>query len=544
MVYHMYLLHGDFYMNGPKALLILGESFIVDVSPSQRDHFEEILILSSSEGLISYSSDTVILQCQTMTPREYKRKYHKSSVAQLHNWHGREMFCLMSPEEANLLTVLLGSKYAKCLRGFSASYLRSDLETKHKFLTCLHRITRYLRRTQPQAPIFFRSGIADLSGLGFAAAGCPIGTTLARTNRSLNAKLLSTVLNLAKHLPVFIDNGLITMVHQGKLIDSGWVMDEYRAITPQNRCHSKNLTFVIPDAPYCTAEAVDIIQRHRRDILWLAERTNIVLPIHRTKNIEQHALTMLEILGYPSNITLGIPCLRNKGLDFELSCSDIEKLLMLKNSRTGKPAFKRAHMLGMSDSTPSRKLYPRLLLMRLYSIDCSCDASRFTAIFGRYSSGKPRKGSLLINELETKHKHKQITDSKPYTECTYERDTFGCDHFTLMDSFYDLITEETILTFWKLFNALVSDKVPALSMSINDSDCKTELVELAWQVLGYATVPRVLFDEYKRINWLEFEYAVLKTASITELSYFDKRFDALKTLFSQDTTNPVQLPLL
>ncbi|USD58898.1 hypothetical protein J4N45_10190 [Vibrio sp. SCSIO 43140] len=532
-------------MNGPKAVLIIGEAFVKNVSPSQHAHFEEILILSSSEGLVPYSSYTVTPCGHAMTPREYKRLHHKNSITQLQRLHSeREVFCLLTSSETALLGLLLGAKKQKCLNAFAASYFKSSICTSSEFLSSLHRITRYLRREKRSEPIYFRSGIADLYGLGFAAAGCAIGTTLARTNRSLNTKLLSSVLNTAKHLPVFIDNGLITMVNQGKSINSNWVMDEYRAITPQRRCHSKNLTFVIPDAPYCAAEAADIIQRHRVDILWLAERTNIVLPIHRTNNIEQHALTMLEILGYPSNITLGVPCLKNKGLDFELSCSDIEKLLMLKNPRTRKPAFTKVHMLGISDSTSSSKLNPRLLLMRLYGIDCSCDASRFTAIFGRYSSGNLRKGSIVVNRLEDEYKRKQIVSSKPYTEFTYERDSFGYDQFSLMDDFYELVTEDDIVTFWTLFNALVSDEAPALSMSVNESDCKLELVELAWQVLGYATVPRLLFEQYKRINWHLFEPMVRKAITISEMSYFDKRFDALKTIFAKNTTNPVQLPLL
>lgn len=520
-----------------KPILIIGIGSLDRLTESQRQYFQEVLVLTNSIGLVPFASINDKRPIQTIK---------KSSIDNMCIWHSnRELFMLLSQEEKVKLDSILGNKYRDCIKGFSAFYATYDLVSSASFYSALHRITRYIRSNKIQEPIYFRSGVAATYGLGLAAAGCHIGSSLAHTNTKQNAKLLTSLLKLARQSPVFIDNGFITMKTQGKKLDVSWVMSEYKSITPLSRSHSRNLTFVIPDAPGDNAAALNIIERNRDDILWLLQRVELILPIHRCDDIQQHALGMLAALGFPTNIRLGVPCLKNKGKDLEISVSDIEKLLMLKNPRTNKPAFQKVHMLGISDVTDSMKLQPRLLLMRLYNIDdCTADSSRFTALFGKLKSGGPRKGSAVVIKLEEDHKRKQITGSKPYQEYSYERDSFGSDPISLMDDFYELISEDDIHTFWALFNALVSDEAPALCFHFDERDCKYELIELAWQVVGYSTVPRLLFEQYKRINWRAFETMVSKTVTISELSYFEKRFDALKTLFAKDTTNPVQLPLL
>nr|WP_158304852.1 DUF6884 domain-containing protein [Photobacterium angustum] len=394
-----------------------------------------------------------------------------------------------------------------------------------------------LNSEQKVEPIIYRSGICNLSELGYLSAGQAIGSNLAYAH--VNSNLLKCIIDAAKTgTKVFLDNGIIS--GKGRL-NTKEVIDQYmaiaKAVPPR---FSKNIAIVIPDSFHSLEEAKSILIEHNRNLNYLSKRFDLILPVHRC-SIDGINELLAEA---PRNIRLGIPCLETKEFDLCLSLIDIERLFSLKNA-AGKAIFHKCHFFGLSDASSRRKLQDRLMLAQIYKVSASMDATRTCALFGANSSN--RKGSVRAREVARKHTSETVTkldkekilNSKSYKEHSL-RCEYSCSNINaepLLSDIYNLINEYDIDRFWGQFNTLLA-KTPFVIPDIETYQLEDKL-NIAWDLTSQPAVEHALFEKLKIINYENFAFLV---ASETALAPDYIRFKAISGLFS-DTPVPVQMPL-
>ncbi|PMK78593.1 hypothetical protein BCT94_05770 [Vibrio breoganii] len=509
----------------------------------------EVLILSAKHGLVSANS--VLRDYDEKMPSR-KSKALVDSYCGKHKRKASMLLSGVASKEVTLSVVLSNDYLFAFDQMFSEKSLQSKFKAcyisrKHKGIGELRgRLSRIIQlelSLPSEEPTFFRSGVANTSELGYVAAGCPVGGSLCHTNSSKMSHLLVELLRTTKHRPCFLDNGLITLLNQGRRINTDWVFDQYREINKSlTGAAAKNLYVVVPDDVSSNENAVAILKKHKQDILDLNKRVEVILPIHKSANIEQHALTMMEALGFPANLRLGIPCLKKKGLDLVLPLDDIERLLALKHPTRATPLFSKVHFFGMSEATSDGKLQPRLLLAKMYGLDgaaVSLDCCRTTALFG-----ENRAGANLADDLAAAHLKKQVVNSALFDAHNYDFEhlSTGSGQPFFTQQFYDLINEAEIFDFLCLYNEIMADnhnyQLPEFEMGE-----ETEAMEMAWQMIGMRPVDNYIFEKLKLMNWEKF---VSEIEGLTELKGGELRFAALKRMFASNLreSGPIQLPLV
>ncbi len=303
-------------------------------------------------------------------------------------------------------------------------------------------------------PTYFRSGVASMAELGYLDAGQSIGTSLAHCNNNKMVHLKQELLKGAAEHKIFWDNGLITLLRQGKTIDTDWVFGQYKELITSAGANAKNIHIVIPDSPLCEQTALDIIYRHRTDIQWLMNRCNVILPVHNYIKPVEFADSALIMLDYPDNIRLGVPCLENQEIDLLLPLDTIEQLLQAKHNNL--PLFNSIHFFGLSDVSAKNKLNPRLLLANMYLGHnegfASLDACRTTALFGT-----GRKGTATQKQIEKEEakvvEHTSVELSKVFrTEDDEDFTESDREHLEALDTFDKEEIEQYMLKFWDLLS--------------------------------------------------------------------------------------------
>ncbi|ENY5205596.1 hypothetical protein ACEZNP_001609 [Vibrio parahaemolyticus] len=303
-------------------------------------------------------------------------------------------------------------------------------------------------------PTFFRSGVASSAELGYLDAGQAIGTSLAHCNMDKMKSLTSSIIDGSRTHKVFWDNGLITLLRKGKVIDTSWVFEQYKRLIAAAGTGGPNISIVIPDAPQCKHTALDLINKHTADIRWLAERCDVILPVHKYDDSVEFAKEAMQIIGHDYRIRLGVPCLENE-LDLLLPLDVIESLLQAKHN--DKPLFASMHYFGLSDVSHKNKLHPRLLLAKMYlgqtDNSISLDACRTTALFGRGRKGDMLQKHIQDNEPKISRKLKiNVYQAflSPDDE-DYQPELDG-DTYNDLDTFDSNEVEQYMCNFWALLD--------------------------------------------------------------------------------------------
>ncbi|MGR5296852.1 hypothetical protein ACPV5U_24560 [Vibrio mediterranei] len=242
--------------------------------------------------------------------------------------------------------------------------------------------------------ILFRSGCAnDDEIMGIRISSSPLGTSLAHINsKKAHRRLQMLIDHINEGHPVFYDNGLVTLSRKGKQLEPEWVFNEYTAVLKRlPRDSRKLLSIVIPDAPFDPEKAVQICRDNRSAIKRLSKQCRVILPIHRSTDLRQHALALLEALDY-APITLGIPCLSSIKTPtgpqrLRLTEDEVETLFSLKHPITGQPVWKDVHFFALSERTRGDLLNKRVSLADRFGLTTSSDASRFAALFSNNQEG-------------------------------------------------------------------------------------------------------------------------------------------------------------
>ncbi|MEZ8733893.1 hypothetical protein [Vibrio sp. 10N.239.312.D08] len=367
------------------------------------------------------------------------------------------------------------------------------------------------------SPLFFRSGVASMPELGYLDAGEAIGTSLAHCNVYKSVKLKNEILEGAKTTKVFWDNGLITMHNQGKEIDTDWVFEQYSQLMQEAGLQAaKNISVVIPDAPFSESNALNIIARHKEEIIKLTNQCDVILPVHKYDDPAAFAYKALQTLDFPENIRLGVPCLEKTGLDLMLPHETIESLFNAKRSvpsPTAKnpdkikkvPLFSSVHYFGLSDATAPSKIKPRLQLAEMYfglnTNSVTLDACRTTALFGR-----GRKGSLLQNELIKESDKNVIKVVDYHHEVQYDTgaEIWMEDFWALLD---DEDNTESINAWYEIVNHLYDDSTYFTSSIAFDEHDLEGSIERAWAIFAEPLADRDLFERWRAMNLASFKYA-------------------------------------
>ncbi|ELP6119496.1 TPA: hypothetical protein I7730_00130 [Vibrio vulnificus] len=508
--------------------------------------FFEVLILSAEHGLLS-ADDIIEPYDKRMCSRnkekdltEYAEKHGDAAKKLLYkvSRQSRDVYVALSNDYLAAFDLMLGGEEGvqKLLGRFQNHYISRG----HTGIGDLRgRLTRIIKNvtTNSQFPITnFRSGVANFPELGYLAAGCDIGASLAHTNRAKGSDLLSALLNATNSSRLFLDNGIITMVNEGKQIDTDWVFDEYEAIINSLKPRqAKNVSIVVPDDVFDNQAALDIVHKYAPRIMKLAAKCDVILPIHRSEDIKKHAMSMMEALGYRKGIRLGVPCLTKKDLDFALSVKDIDALLSLKNPKhDGVSLFEKAHFFGMSEATGKMKLQPRLLIAKLHGIDLSVDCCRTTAVFGKTKSGF-RKGTVATMQIEENHIKKQVVSSEAYNLHTFEVENgtqpqsvgFEFKHLT------DMINSDEVFMFIELFNALIAETEHYLILDVfDDAD---DAIEACREMVLQPDVEYLITSQIGEVDWKKFK---AKLVINHELESEEERKEGLRDLIdiAKDTS--------
>ncbi len=504
----------------------------------------EILVLSARHGLISASEIITDYDC-VMPSRKNVRAIE--AFASTHGRAARKLLRSVADRERPLF-VCLTNKYLdafdkmigeKELRLFKSHYV----SRKHKGIGELRgRFARVLDMVSQSnteiEPVVFRSGVANTSELGYVAAGCSVGASLAETNTNRMSHLLVELLRTTTHRPLFLDNGLISLLSQSKSFNTDWVFKQYLDIASSlTKKAAKNLYVVIPDDVTCNQKAVAIVERHRKEILQLSKMTEVILPIHRSDDIETHALNMMKALGYPRNIRLGVPCLKNKKVDLMLQLEDIERLLSIKHPRKDIKLFSKVHFFALTEKSSHKKLMPRLMLANLYGVNISMDGCRTTALFGTN-----RKGKAMEQQVVDEYLKPQVIASEAFNSHSFSTEFHQPEAEPVVtQAFYDMINEFEIFDFWCVYNELMADN-PSLQVDHSfEVGEEFEAMELAWQLTSTKAVDTYLFQQLKLMNWSKFKHAC---DNLTHIAPNVLRFESIKRLFTgHQTGQPVQMPL-
>lgn len=520
-----------------------------------------ILILSAEYGLVE-ATDVISSYNKRMPTRKPSDAHLVEEFSKTHSVamrkllkrvasEQRDLYVIMSNDYLNAFDIAIGCKQSeKILKSFRSAYVCRGHRGVGDLRGSLTRAMNLVKSEQDFEPVYFRSGVANDPELGFVAAGCATGGSLAylNTEKSSKLSLLSSLLESAKHAPFFLDNGIITKERQKKVVNPDWVFDQYEAIIgTTERAQGKNISIVVPDDVRCNEAAVAIVRKYKKRILALSKKCTVILPVHRSKDIRAHALNLMAELNFETNIRLGVPCLQKGDLDFSLPSKDIDALLAVNNPKTGERLFQSVHFFGMSEATSKLKLSSCLKIAEMHQVETFLDCCRTTAIFGKLKSGKPRAGSALQNSILEGHKVEQAVNSDIFIEHTYHSEYHEKDsdsrvsNSPVYDAIFDLIQPETILDFIKVYNELVKS-VPAFEMRDDWVDGEfEEACEFAWELVNTPAIESYLFEAMKKKDWKTF-YAKIENPE--EMDGNESRFLAIKEMFgSSDAGVPIQLQL-
>lgn len=514
------------------------------------EHFD-ILILSAEHGLIHANSVIEPYNTRMCSRKKvdeiaaFAEKHGKDAIKKIRGFadEERNVFVALTNDYLAAFNEILGERKEPILGKFGSFYISEG----HTGIGDLRgRLSRIIKNTASEDefnPVLFRSGVANFAELGYLAAGCDLGTSLAHVNTEKSTDLLSALLDGAKQSKLFFDNGIITCVNQGKDVDSDWIFNQYEAIISSLKPSvARNISIVVPDDVMCNESAIAIVKKYKKQIKALARRCDVILPIHKSSDIRAHALRMMSELNYNSNIRLGVPCLTKKGLNFALDVADIDALLSLKNpKKDNEPLFNKVHYFGLSDATAAKKLQPRLMVAELHGVDTTLDCCRTAALFGKTKTGL-RKGSQKVEEIKANHVENYVKKSPDYiSHNLYKEDHQPDAEPVVTKKLYELINEEGIFAFIDIYNEVMTNE-PALKMPEFELGEEEEAIEMAWNLVGQRAVTVAIFERLKDMNWAaDFDHIVDKCTPITPQ---EARFNAIRELFkSEPKATPIQMPL-
>lgn len=527
---------------------------MIRLNTSYKEVFEEILILSAKHGLISGSQviepyeNRMVERSNTHAVSDFVQKHGRNARSLLKRYADdeRDIFVLMTNDYLAVFNAMVGSGNNPLL-GFRYHYVSKGHRGIGELRGRVSRVLSYVKGDVPiHTPIFQRSGIANEEELGFVAANCHIGTSLAHTNTATKTSLLKALLDASFHRSLFIDNGLITMLGRGLTIDCRWVFDEYRKIIdslkPQQR---RNVSIVIPDDIHSNTNAQKIVVDYRDDILYLAGKgCRVILPVHKSIDIRSHANTMMKTLNYNKNVVLGVPCLAKSELNLMLSTADIDALLSLTAEVRGvkRKVFMSVHYLGMSDASGKEKLSSRLALCRLHGVTVSLDCVRTTALYGRTKNGL-RQGTRIEQELRDAHAKPQVLSSNDFKAYgSYEEYYKPNSEPVMTDDLYSMLNEEQVSDFMELYNSQIMKTHPVYQLPSFEKGEEEDAISMAWDLTSIPEISNIIIAWCKKKKW---DYFRNGNAEITELSYREYRYESIKRCFTEsgNTPVPVQMPL-
>ncbi|MBD0788234.1 hypothetical protein HUO09_17905 [Vibrio sp. Y2-5] len=511
----------------------------------------EVFILSGGHGLIS--GDTILvpydkpmyklIKRNESAINQYCEKHSSTTISLLKaipNKAEREVFCFLTNNYMGVFKKLLhGTKFDSFWTSFKSHYICEGHEGIGELLGRLKKLCISVKSPAQSLPTVFRSGISNRTETAYISAGCCGGSSLAHTNLNKNRDLLAELLDSLKFGALFLDNGLISKLTSNTKMDSNWVFTQYEKIVEKlPRKLAKNLYIVIPDSVDDPAEAERIVVQHKKQIIKLSRKANLILPIHRSEDIRKNTRVLLKHLKY-AELVLGVPCLTKPGLDLALSTRDIDALFSM-NKPNGEPCFRRVHFLGMSEVSTKNKLNPRLLLAKLHSVQVTMDTNRTPAIFG-YNKKGLRKGSKMAEVISLEFLKPQVSKNEKYSNHSFHTEFIKPDSEPFVtQSFYDLI-EENVFAWWDIYNKIM-DNHPTLQFhSMFSEDEEEEAKYMAWQISSQACIDHLIFEELKERNWAEFRFLI--SDSIEELSPFEKRYRAIQALFDQPNRQPYQMTM-
>lgn len=513
--------------------------------PNVHDHFE-VVIFSALHGLIKHDEliESYDVEMHDQNNHEattnFLNLHFKPSRRLLNSYKNKERDCYVILTNRYLNMFELMFKEDQMHKSFNSCYISRGHKGIGELRGRLNKVLSFVRNSiQPKPPLTFRSGVSNSAELGYIAAGCCIGGSLAHTNTDKKSFFYNELIQTTNHSACFMDNGLVTKARAGEDIDTDWVFSEYaKTIKYLPLRMSRNLFTVVPDDIKCNDNAVNIVRKHKTDILKLTNLTEVILPIHKSNDIESHALRMMHELDYPSNIRLGIPCLEKDDLNLVLPLTDIDRLLSIKNPKRPKEKlFKKVHFFGMSDASYRNKLHPRLLIANLHGIEgnkLSMDACRTPSIFGTN-----RIGSEIEEAITEQYESPQITKLDSFTKHDYDVECLG-DEPIVTQELFDMINEDQVFEFLDIYNRLMKGH-PSLQIEVRKQEGIEEVIAYVYQIVSCPDVNRILFVECKNHYWRKFSHLCrnFQTQS-RELV----RFESIKKVFQKnETAVPVQLAL-
>jgi hypothetical protein len=359
----------------------------------------ELYYLSSEHGLIH--SDTVISPYNTkmgkdISPTEFAIKFKRETTKKLND---------IATKDTELYMVLF-KKYQTAfdlmkitsLKKFKMVYRSLNVAGIGVYRGRLNKIIKAKLKVQ-FPPTLMRSGCCNESEfLALLKSNEAIGTSLAYLS---SGKAMGYTIDAIKNKKtIFIDNGMITAATRSQVLDIPLVFEQYISLLKSIK-GTQTVSIVIPDNPFSALAALNVIAQYNKEIKWLANKCNVIIPIHKSIDISplDQVHQVISILGEKTarRITLGIPCRSIPNFDWRLPIADVESLLNIKDSNNDL-LFTKVHFLALSEATRGTVYQERVALCQMYNVNMSADACRIPALFGAINS--KRKGSVLAREVK------------------------------------------------------------------------------------------------------------------------------------------------
>lgn len=519
------------------------------------EHFN-VLILSGKHGLID--ANEIISPYSLEVPAERDKdalktyiSEHKSKARKLlKKYANTNLFVVMPNKYLNVFDLMFGQRELKM---FNSRYVcrghRGSIQMNSRLKRLIHSVYQGTPTQSIRDITIFRSGVSNVNDYtGYHLNRQAKGYTLATVGPNKYPKLYSRLIeDLKEGIPCFLDNGIVTALNQGKKINASDVLYQYRVMVESLPPRLlKHLFVVIPDDPFCSRSAINIVRKHSQEIRYIAKKTNCIVPMHRYAHEEGTKLEAVatEIMSALRNVrvVLGVPCkatMKDKvtGITLQprLLSSELEKLLSLKIA--DRPLFNSIHCLGMSEVTKGSWLSERIGVAMAYGVSMTMDCCRTSALFTVDSdSRKAAAGTKLISELEPDIEIKKVESTASYRDYGREQEH---DEPSLYEKARELI-ELDPNKFTELYNRFES---PMMQID-HLFDCEIEQKEYLESYLS--EYPSIIEDQL---------ITVLKKMFVRELFWdgeqansLDKRTEAIAQLTAikgvHSERQAVQLPLI
>lgn len=494
-----------------------------------------IIIVSALHGFIS-ASETISDYDRKMSDQDldsYVKKHSTKAAKLLEHAEPGELYVVLPKAYQQAFDLMMTkTRFKKALSGFQSVFISRGQRGNLQQLSILKSI---ITKSENFEQTLFRSGIASKDEwLGYSIADQFKGYSLAYVKPEQNTPLFWYLLeDLTNGKKAFLDNGVITLVGQGKSIDATQVIEQYKALVEtMSKKHSKHLSIVIPDDPFSPENSLNIVKNNAESIRWLAKRTDLILPVHKAPDIKQHAISMLKAINYAS-VRIGIPCKKEiktddgSKVDIRLSEEDIQKILFLKTKgKRPRALVKKVHFLGLSEKSRGDAYKNRLGICKAFGISMSLDANRTTAVLGNELTSQ-RAGSVLMREQRT-----GLINGKIEGDICYQRHNkiAEWDEPMLHTKALDLISEDG-----QAFIELWNEHNPTWDVNDDFESDESRSEYLEEMLMGY---PSILEGELVE---------VLKKMFISAFQMpkhnpnnFEKRVSVISELFSNDRKQPTQ----